>query len=186
MRKIFPAIPFLLMILMAVSSCKKNDGDDGGSSPEFFLRFKANGVQNEYKANTEGSFNKASGSNYISVVGATKIQFEATKSNMTIALTSIGIAVVNTTYTNYTSSTPGYVKGKLLQIAFYDENGKFYMSWGEEFLSLMPPGSVADSRVVITESTSAYIKGKFSGTLFTEGFTNKMIITDGEFYLRVI
>jgi hypothetical protein len=185
MRKVFPIASLLLLILISISSCKKNS-DSGGGNPltDFYLRFKNNGVQNEYKAHAEGNFNRASGANYNSIVGATKVQFEATKSNMVVAVTTVGKAALNKTYTNYTTATAGLEKAKLLQLAFYDETGKFFMSWGDEYLSLMPAGSVADARLTITESTSAYIKGTFSGTLFTSGYTSKITITDGEFYLK--
>lgn len=183
MRKVFPVVQLILLVLISISSCTKNSGGGGGNPPQnFYLRFKNNGVQNEYKAHAEGNFNRVSGANYNSIVGATKVQFEATKNNMTIGLTTIGKASPNTTYTNYTTATA--TKAKLLQLAFYDEAGKFFMSWGEEFLSIMPAGSTADARVVITEATSEYIKGNFSGTLFSQGYTSKITITDGEFYLK--
>ena len=61
MRKAFPAVQFFFLILISVSSCKKNADGNGGSSQDFYLRFKANGIQNEYKAHAEGNFNRVSG-----------------------------------------------------------------------------------------------------------------------------
>ncbi|MBC7826879.1 MAG: hypothetical protein H7122_03965 [Chitinophagaceae bacterium] len=185
MRKTYLSLPLFLMILISMSACTKSAGGNGNASKDFYLRFKADGVQNEYRAHVEGNFNKPSGpTEYITILGGTKVQFEAKKSNMTLGLTTVGTTMLHTTYTNYSASAPGLKKAKLALISFLDENGKPYASWGEEFSLVLPPGSPIDVRLVITEASSTHIRGNFSGTLYSADFSAKIKITDGEFYLE--
>jgi hypothetical protein len=49
---------------------------------------------------------------------------------------------------------------------------------------VLPAGTPSNARLVITEATSTYIKGNFSGTMLTQDYLSKLDITDGEFYLK--
>jgi hypothetical protein len=150
------------------------------------MRFKANGVQKEYKANAMGRFNKPLGgaTEYVSTLGGTKEQFEATKSNMTIALTTVGANNLNLMYTNYSTTAAGTKRPKLLQFGYFDENGKFYMSYADDMTFALPAGSPINSRLIVTEASSSFIKGTFTCILYSQDFS-KLEVTDGEFYLEV-
>ena len=54
----------------------------------------------------------------------------------------------------------------------------------EEFAPALPPGTETKATIKITEATTDFIKGSFSGVLYDEGYTTKLNITDGEFYAR--
>ncbi|HKH59478.1 MAG TPA: hypothetical protein VKA49_01535, partial [Flavitalea sp.] len=155
-----------IIALMLLLSCSKSKPASGSSNAnDFYIRFKANGTQLEYRANAEASYNKQTGANYITTLGGTKDQFIPNKSNMTVALTSVGVNETNITYTNYATVTAGSKKGKVLQLAFYDANGKFFMSWSDDFVLLLPAGTPFNGRLILTEATSLTLKGNFSGTM---------------------
>jgi hypothetical protein len=177
-------LPVLLSIVVVMNSCTKTD--DKVDSNNYYMRFKANGVQKEYKANAAGRFNKPLGgaTEYVSTLGGTKAQFEATKSNLTIALTTVGTNSLNLIYTNYSTTAAGTKKPKLLQFAYFDENGKFYMSYAEDMTFALPAGSPINSRLIVTEASSSIIKGTFTCILYSQDFS-KVEVTDGEFYLEV-
>lgn len=177
----------LIIALMSLLSCSKSKSTGGGSSAtnEYYLKFKANGTQYEYRAHTEAIFNRQSGADYQCTLGGTKDAFIPTKSNMTVALTSVGANQTNLTYTNYATTAAGFKKAKILQLGFYDANGKFFMSWADELANLLPAGTPFNARLVLTEATSAHLKGNFSGTMLTQDYLTRLDITDGEFYLKL-
>ena len=175
---------YTIIVLNFILSCSKSEPGTSASN-EYYVRFKMNGVQVEYKANAEATFNKPSGSDHITTLGGTREPFEAKKNNMTIGLTTNGANATNLTYTNYATLAAGTAKAKLLQLAFFDDSGKFFMSWSDDFVSLLLQGSPINCRLVLTEATSTFIKGNFSGTLYTQDYTSNTNITDGEFFLKV-
>ena len=174
-----------IIALMYLLSCSKSKPASGSNANDFYLRFKANGTQLEYRAHVEAIYNKQSGADYITTLGGTKDQFIPTKSNMTVALTSVGVNQTNITYTNYATAAAGFKKAKILQLGFYDANGKFFMSWSDDFVSLLPAGTPINGRLILTEATSSTLKGNFSGTMVTQDYQSKVDITEGEFYLKL-
>ena len=57
------------------------------------------------------------------------------------------------------------------------------ISWMEEFAPTLP--AVLQMIIIkITEATSDYINGNFSGVLYNNDYSVKLNITDGEFYAR--
>ena len=180
MKKLLSIIAVTLLL-----ACSKSKPSGGSNANDYYIRFKAGGTQFEYRASAEAIFNKQSGSDYITTLGGTKDPFIATKSNMTVALTSFGVNQTNVTYTNYATTTAGFKKAKVLQLGFYDANGKFFMSWSDDFLLLIPAGTPTNSRLVLTEATATTLKGNFSGTMTTQDYLTKLDITEGEFYLKL-
>ena len=177
----------LVVIAVMIAGCRKSKsgGGGGGTSNDYYLRFKSNGTQFEYKAHPETIYNKANGATeFITTLGATKEQFVPTKSNITVALTTVGTNSLNTTFTNYTTTNAGFKKAKIMQLGFFDANGKFFQSWAEEFSSILPAGSPINCRLIFTEATSTYLKGNFSGTIFSSDYLTRLEITEGEFYLK--
>ena len=175
----------LIIALMSMVSCSKSKSSGGATTNEYYIRFKANGTQFEYRAHTEAIFNKQSGTDYICTLGGTKDPFIANKSNITVALTSFGANQTNVTYTNYATTAAGFKKAKILQLGFYDANGKFFMSWSDDFANLIPAGTPFNARLVLTEATSAHLKGNFSGAMLTQDYLTRLDVTEGEFYLKM-
>ena len=181
---LFPLIAVTFIVMFGCSK-SKSGGSGTTTTNDYYIRFKANGVQTEYKAHTETIYNKANGTTErMTTLGGTKEQFVPTKSNMTVALTTVGDNTLNVTFTNYATTAAGFKKAKILTLGFYDANGKFFMSWADEFSNILPAGSPINCRLVFTEATSTYLKGNFSGTLFSQDYLTRLEITDGEFYLK--
>src|SRR5215204_7120216 len=105
-----------IIALMLLLSCSKSKPASGSSNAnDFYIRFKANGTQLEYRANAEASYNKQTGANYITTLGGTKDQFIPNKSNMTVALTSVGVKRPNIKLKIYQRVRAGLKKDKVLQ-----------------------------------------------------------------------
>lgn len=170
------------MLIMA-SSCKKDNGsDDSGSG--YYMRFKINGTQVEYKGQIEGTFDKVTALQHNTSLAGLKDALVATKNNMTLLLATENETQTGLTYASYATGTSGMQKAKLVNLVYIDENGKSYLSWMEEFAPALPAGTETTATIKITEATANYIKGIFSGVLYNEGYTTKLNITDGEFYAR--
>ena len=170
-------------IMLITYSCKKdNDSENPGSG--YYMRFKINGTQVEHKGQVEGTFDKVTALQHNSSVAGLKDAFAATKNNMTLLLATENETQTGLAYTSYTAGGPGTQKAKLLNLVYIDENAKNYLSWMEEFAPALPPGTETKATMKVTEATADYIKGNFSGVLYNEGYTEKLNITEGEFYAR--
>ncbi|HRO45470.1 hypothetical protein [Agriterribacter sp.] len=170
------------IMIMAYSCKKDNDTRDPGSG--YYIRFKINGTQVEYKGQVEGAFDKATALQHNTSLAGLKEALVATKNNMTLLLATDNETQTGLGYTSYTTGTSGMQKAKLVNLVYIDENGKNYLSWMEEFAPALPPGTETKAIIKITEATADYMKGDFSGVLYDEAYTVKFNITDGEFYAR--
>lgn len=164
-------------------SCKKNN-DDLGSGEGYYIRFKINGTQTEYKAQVEGTFDKVTALQHNTSLAGLKEALVATKNNMTLLLATENETQPGVTYTSYATGRSGLQKAKLVNLVYIDETGKSYLSWMEEFAPALPSGTETNATIKITEATANYIKGNFSGVLYNKDYTAKLNITDGEFYAR--
>lgn len=172
-------------MLLFITGCKK-DGDAGNGSSYYYMRFKINGTQVEYKAQIEGNFNKTSSSQFNSSVAGLKELFTSAKNNMSLLLATAEATQTGVTYTNYTTSAAGMQKAKLANLVYIDGSGKNYLSWMEEFATAIPTGTEVKALIKITDANNSVVKGVFSGVLYSEDFSEKLTITDGEFYGRVV
>lgn len=170
-------------ILIMTYSCKK-DNSSGDSGSGYYMRFKVNGTQIEYKGQVEGTFDKVTALQHNTSLAGLKDALVATKSNMTLLLATENETQTGLTYTSYTTGTSGMQKAKLVNLVYIDESGKNYLSWMEEFAPALPAGTETTATIKITEATADHMKGVFSGVLYDEGYTTKLNITDGEFYAR--
>ncbi|MCO5241035.1 MAG: hypothetical protein M9904_13375 [Chitinophagaceae bacterium] len=174
----------LPVITMTLYACKKDGGTERGNGSGFYMKFKLNDVQFEYKGTVEGTFSKPTSTQYGTSAAGLKEAFVANKNNMTLLLATTGEVQKGTSYTSYTSSSSGMQKAKLAQLVFIDENGKNYFSWMEEMAPALPSGTETNAVIKITEAGSGYFKGNFSGVLYSEDYTVKLVVKDGEFYAR--
>lgn len=176
----FKTICLLFLVLFCACSKKEDQGGNGS----YYMRFKINGTQFEFKEQVEGHFSKKTSLQYNSSLAGVKEEFIITKNNMSLLLTTDGETQTGITYTNHTTTTAGFQKAKLANLVYLDENGKSHQSWMEEFASALPVGTEINAQIKITEVTGNSIKGFFSGVLYNEGLTTKMTITDGEFLAK--
>ncbi|MBX3256390.1 MAG: hypothetical protein KF862_19800 [Chitinophagaceae bacterium] len=175
----------VLIVALSLLSCKKG-GEQGDPGSEYYVRFKANGTRIEYKAYAEGNFNKLAGGKYASTLSGLKENFVGTKNNMSISLATASPNSTDVTYTNFSASSAGLQKAELLSLGYFDDNGKFFMTWAEELAPALPATVETEARLIFTEQTDKYLKGKFSGKMYNDDFSVKLDITDGEFYVKRI
>ena len=188
MNKLWHTLPLLCIVLMS-AGCKKSTTSTGtSSSGSYYMKFKADGVQKEFLQNTSGSFNRQqtnNTANYASTFGGTLDPSMVTKNNMTIALVTVGPAKLNQLYTNYKTTAAGMLKAFIVQPGYYDENGVFWLSWSDDFIPAIPPGTTTSAGVTVTAAGSSGIRGTFSGVLYNSDFSKKLIITEGDFFLKM-
>ena len=177
----------ILAIPVLLNACSKSDGGTSNppASSAYYMKFKIDGVQIEFKQNTTGVFNKAqSNGDYTNINGGTKEQFAATKNNIAVLMTTVGQHSLNTTYTCYKTSAAGFVKAKLLSVSYLDDNAVSWVSWSEDVVAGLPAGTETKANLTITEANTTSIKGTFNAVLYNTGFSKKAVLTDGEFYLK--
>lgn len=170
--------------LTLLISCKKNNDNAPGNGDGYYMKFKLNGTQIEYKGQAECNFNKVTNLQHAASFAGLKETLVAGKNNMSIILGTGDENKTGITYTCYATNTAGYEKAKVLNIVYIDENGKSYLSWSEEFAPALPVGTETKAQLNVTEATTAYLKGNFSGVLYNNDYSVKFSVTDGEFYLR--
>lgn len=182
-RKMISAFAGVLIILLTITSCKK-EKDPGGSDSGYYVKFKANGTQIIYKAYAEGNFNKLASGKYVSTLSGLNEAFVATKSNMSIGLSTVDQNAVNITYTNYAVSSSAMQKAVVLSLGYYDDKGVFFMTWSDEFAPALPDDVETVATCIFTEQTEDHLKGNFTGKMYNEDFSVKLDITDGEFFVK--
>ena len=179
----------IMAYLLLLNACSKSNAGNNNPAPPagsaYYMKFKIDGVQIEFKQNTTGVFNKAqSNGDYTNINGGTKEQFVATKNNIAVLMTTVGQQSLNTTYTCYKTNAVGFVKAKLLAVSYLDDNAVSWASWSEDLIAGLPAGTETKANLIITESNANSIRGNFNAVLYNSGFTKKAVLTDGEFYLK--
>jgi hypothetical protein len=171
----------ILIVFGLFSSC-----DRGPERPDFYYRFKFNGVQKEFKAgpnsditfiDTQGGFNLAT----FTMV---------TSSNPDRNALIIGLRYRGELSTAYEMQSPIMVNGILsptLTFLYLDENGKPFLA---TLLQSENPGARDDGRLVFTDITREGSFGTFEAIIFdpleeTSELSARQAyrITDGEFFL---
>lgn len=191
MKKVFNTIAVIL--LFATISCKKVDVDIAEPPTEvYFISFKADGVQKEFRKeavaatvlpDTSGIYTNLFAA-YQSGVGSNNVQI----SFLLLARNSPNIPA---TYQDpFKAVTVGGNKLPQAIITYIDTPGADgYQSLGSisDFVGTptsLYPNLFADAKVTITEATSTYFKGTFSATAFRSNLSSqKRVLTEGKFYL---
>lgn len=162
-----PAIfcaPVLLCLLFLWTGCSKKD--DPGTGSAYYMRFKANGKQVEYKTGTQAAFAGNSGLFDCLLAGF------SSNSDLGITIFDHEDIRAGMTYDGEILSGTGT---PMAAIVYQDEQGNTYSSGN---ISAYPD---AAAEVVLSEIASGYVKGHFSGVVYND--QTKIAITDGEFYL---
>lgn len=177
------------IISLGLSSCSKeksfSSGGSGGTggtgggggtggSSSYFMKFKINGVQKEFTANTFAVFSS------IDIVGTTiytaSIQGTLSTSSSTTNLMGININDVTPIVANkdYSDATVGQtIQGALL----------YFDATGEQYSTLLVPTDV-NLKIRITELTSTVVAGTFSGKMQSMTGTTVLNVTEGSFKLK--
>lgn len=201
MNKIFSASAIAFCLVILLTSCKKSSGNlnnnntDGG----YYIDFTANGMKQEFKsfpiAQTSYNSDKKV---YVTGLLAYKDSAITDENLLNIVITSASPLIVGADYKDPLKTVAGAGKVPQVIITYDDAQKKAFLSMGVfadetgNFSVFVPDYNklVADANVTITEVTSTYVKGTFSGTVFNldnnSYVVSKMPLTDGKFYLQYL
>jgi hypothetical protein len=170
----------LLLIFMVFSSCQKDD------RPDFYYRFKFNGVQKNFKATSEADITFVETNMGFNFATFTMVSERNTKRNSMV----IGLRYTGELQRSYEMQTPILVNGILaptLTFVYYDENGKEYLG---TLLQSQHLGAMDDGRLTFTQITPEGSYGTFEAIVFDPreptselSARRQFIISDGEFFL---
>ncbi|MGY6742460.1 MAG: hypothetical protein ACXIUQ_06970 [Cecembia sp.] len=174
----------LLMVLAIFgifSSC-----DRGPERPDFYYRFKVNGVQKEFKASPKADITFIDTQMGFNLATFTMVTGSRTDRNAFV----IGLRYRGELQTAYEMQVPIIVNGVLsptLTFFYLDENGRSFLG---TLLQSENPGALDDGRVEFTAITPEGSYGTFEAIIFdpneetSELSARQMVrITDGEFFL---
>lgn len=187
---------YLLAVLaiagFGLSSCKKSGGagDSGSNGSGYYMKFKLNGVQMEFDSQPIAGISYSSQDNiYTCVIAAYKDVNSGLKNAVAITLFSNSVIAANVNYNDPAKAKEA--NGDILPqntIFFYDSTANAFLTMGalaDASGNIPLPGVVANAQLTITEMTSSYIKGSFSGTVYKSSTLNQYYsITGGTFYLK--
>jgi len=170
----------LLLIFIVFSSCEKDN------RPDFYYRFKFNGVQKEFKATREADITFVETDRGFNFATFTMVSEKNTKRNSIV----IGLRYFGELQRSYEMQNPIVVNGVVsptLTFVYYDENGRIYLA---ALLQSQNLGARDDGRVTFTQITPEGSYGTFEAIVFdTNEQTSELsarrafTITDGEFFL---
>jgi hypothetical protein len=191
MKKILNTIAVIL--LFTTISCKKVDIDIVEPPTEaYFISFKADGVQKEFKKDAlAGTVLPDTSGIYTNLFAAYQTAAGLDNVHISLLLTSRNSPNIPGTYQDpFKALTVGGNKLPQAIITYVDTQGADgYQSLGiiSEFVGTptsLYPNLFADAKVTITEATSTYFKGTFSATAFRSNLSSqKRVLTEGKFYL---
>ncbi len=182
----------IICLLLFASSCKKSSigNNNGNGNGDYYVKFKANGTQKEYKSEALCEMLKLNSDGlYSAVLQGYKDYTQGAKDELGIILFSHD-PFTTTLYADPMKAVKSDgSKVASIIINFNDPDGNGYLTMGplsDENGTVPISGVVADAKLAITGLTNDYIKGTFSGTTYKSTdatFTITVLITDGEFYL---
>jgi len=184
-------LPLVLLFSFALAGCSKNNGNEEDEDPgsSYYIRFKIDGVQKEYKSNLVSQILPISNKLLYSAVMSGFQDNAALDKNLLSMIIWSREPIAAKTYKNENdvANSDGDKVPEIL-VTYYDNDKVGYLSLGKPF-STQPPFDkiVSDAEIVITNLTDAYISGRFSGTVYksTDGtYTQKLVVTEGQFNLK--
>lgn len=156
--------------LCVLSACKKENGaSNNAPTTGYYMKFKANGTQVNFTTSSALILKDTSGYGFyeMGIAGVTS----SASDQFGLALYSYSAPSTGLSFTGGIIPTPN-------QPAAFLTYGIY--STQTTYTSL--PSTNNEVSVVFTEVTDNYIKGTFSGNLYSDLTTLKYKITDGEFY----
>jgi len=180
--------------LLVATSCKKtNDGNNNGAGDNYYIKFKANGEQKEYKSEADITLLPKKDGVYPCLLQGYKDFSMGARDEIGLFVFS-NDAIVSGSFFHDPLKAVKTNGDTLTQLTFnYNDPAKVgYLSMGTLVYANGTSGFpwvVADAQLTITELTATYAKGTFSGTTYKSSdptITEKQLITGGEFYLKRI
>jgi len=193
MKHRFPgALPILTALLMVLTlpSCKKSSSSGPSSGSGYYMKFKLNGVQVEYDSQPIAALSYSSqDSIYTCVIAAYKDVNAGLENAIAITVLSNSAIVAGAKYDDPAKARE--VNGEVAPqntTFYYDSTANAWLTMGnlvDANGNVSLPGIVANAQLTITELTSSYMKGTFSGTVYKSSTLSQYYsITEGEFYLK--
>lgn len=186
---------FIAAVMLAGGCGKGGNGNDDGTNPEYYISFKADGVQKKYTnqaiaslghSDQDGLYNGVL-QGYAATVGSDKAHV-----GIIIFSNSAVAAKIYQDPDKATNANGDEVPQVLIN--YIDEAGNGYITMGPTVdkngkINSFPGSEnvVADAKVTITKRTNTYLEGSFSGTAFLSTdatFKTKVVITEGKFILK--
>ncbi len=165
------SLAILLLSATLFTACKKSSS--GSSSTTYFVKFKLDGVQKEYKGipNFTTVTLPSSPVIYSLAVQASLATSVALKDHIAINANDIATIATGKTYKNQDAG--GTIQAVLM---YYDNAGNAYSS------VMVNPESINDAVITFSEVTSTYVSGTFTGKVAAvSGGTTTYTITEGSF-----
>ncbi len=185
----------ILLCSFAFIGCTKSNDNPSSGAGAYYINFKADGVQKQYSSDAEMAITyDADQKIYVCLMGAYK-QFDpnmqdSSQESLSLLLFNNSTIVSGTTFQdpNKITQADGTQIGQL-QITYYDDQKQGYATLGlfTDSTGAFPgfPNVIADGKVTISELTSSYAKGTFSGTTYWDkDLKTTHVITDGQFYVK--
>jgi hypothetical protein len=158
MLRLLNSILLLTICICLLAGCSKDNGN-GPSSEKYYIRATLNGQKMEYTGNAEG-----------------RVENRFFR---------------GTAFQSPAANFPSFdfdIDGTAIEVKTYTENStslifRHNISGTQIFTS--GAGNESDFTIILTEITSAHVKGTFSGTLRKATDVNESVrISDGEFFLQ--
>ncbi|WP_373524221.1 hypothetical protein [Aquiflexum sp.] len=181
--KIAKILLLCLFVIFAFSSCDKED-----PRPNYYYKFKVNGVEKEFKANNDANIvfiEDTNSSNRFTIFTF----ITGSDPNKNAIIISLRTTVSPEFGVNYTMQNPIVVNEQTapsLTFIYLDENGKEY---GATLLQSRNPGAMDDGSLMLTELSAEGSYGTFQAVTFDLNSTGELsqrqslILTDGEFFM---
>lgn len=179
--KVFSKIIPIILLLAALTGCDKDE------RPDYYYRFKINGVQKEFRANRDANivFIETGGAN--STIFTMVTGNDPEKNSMIISLRTVESVVQGTTYIMQEPVFVNSILSPALTFVYFDENGKQFIGG---MLQSENPGARDNGSLIFTDITTEGSYGRFEAVVFdAEDETSELstrqafTITDGEFFL---
>lgn len=172
-------ITMLLLAFFAMAGCKK-EGSSG--SGKYYVKFKANGAQQELRskvggnrmgAEISGPLNRYSGvSTWLFEMAGYGADREPYPS-LLMTIQSSAAITTNKTYKTVSENIPVNGQAEL----FFNEK----VETAERVINYITSENV---QITITEISDEGCRGTFSGTVKSADGTKQSVLTDGEFYVQ--
>ncbi len=196
MRRIYP---FLMTAMILLAACSKKS-DDAGEENKYYLRFKVDGnsvtySEKDQSRNTDYTTlanTVFSNGNYMHVITGSidKQSLISQKNFLSLSLLTSKDINSGISFSSNSATSENYLQSIAFALGYTDEDGKTYVSFGEDAEDLVFQQSGitinTDNKITFTEVADTYVRGSFYGSLYADDFTTKKVITEGEFYLRYI
>ena len=180
--KITGKLFIFVLLIFSLTGCEKEP-----EGPDYFFRFKFNGVQKEFKATKDSNIVFIDDQGLQLATFNMVSQQDPAKNSIFIGLRTPETPKIGITYE---MQVPIIVQGELsTQVTFlyFDENGKAFLA---TLLASSHPGARDDASVTFSEISTEGSNGTFEALVFeaedeTSDLSNRQAftITDGEFFL---